>query len=78
MAAGSVATKALDKGVTSSAAQYSSAFDSSGWNVNIGGGSPVQTSENTKAPAVAAAAGLLKNPLVLILIGAAIYLAMKK
>ena len=81
MAVGSVASKALEKGTSSAQASYSSAFDSSGWNVSTGAGNPVQTSENSHTP-VATTAGAIKsainNPMMLVVIGLAISLYLRK
>lgn len=66
MAASSIAGGALnDKTAMTNGVNISNAFDSSGWNVNIGSGS--QTSSAVKAAPVAAnTLALLNNPIVLI------------
>jgi hypothetical protein len=70
MAAGSVATAALQKGTAYSGGSYSSVFDSSNWNVNVGSGTQ-SASQSSRAGGAAPGAlntapGMPKNPIVLI------------
>lgn len=58
-----------------SSAQQQSTFDSSGWTVNIGGGSASATATKTTTPT---AAQVANSPLLLIGLGVLLYLAMNK
>jgi hypothetical protein len=81
MALGSVATKAVTPGSAQQTASYSSVFDTSGWSVNLGSGSASTTANKQTLPAVAATVGaagsMLQNPMVLLLLGVAVVLAMR-
>jgi hypothetical protein len=81
MGAASVAGKSLDKGSSYNAAAFSDSFDSSGWNINIGSGAPVQANTNSHTPTATTAGAVksaLSNPMILIVVGLVIYLKMHK
>lgn len=78
MAAGSIATKALDDKTNMNTAQnFTSAFDSSGWNVNVGQGAS-QSSTADRSSSVLGTSQLLRNPLVLVALCLALYYVTKK
>jgi hypothetical protein len=81
MALGSIANSpaAAPGNATQNIGPFSSSLDGSAWNVAIGDGSPNQTATATKLPSAAAVAnGIFGNPMLLILIGAALYFVVKK
>jgi hypothetical protein len=78
MAVGGVATAAInDKTNMTNQASLSQVFDNSGWAVNIGTGT--QNASSEKAPPIAAAAAnMLQNPMVLVVLAVGLYLVLKK
>ncbi len=77
MAVGSLAnSRAAAPGNAQSTAQFSDAFDSSGWTVNIGSGSASATA--VKNAPLAGAASMLQNPVVLLGLLALFYFMRKK
>jgi hypothetical protein len=79
MAFGSVASKAVTPGVATQTSNYSSAFDTSGWSVNLGSGSATTSANKQTLPAAAAVgASVLQSPAVLLLGVVALVLYLKK
>lgn len=70
-----------DKTNMTNQAAVTTAFDNSGWNVNIGTGSQTASTTRSDSPIAAGAAGavsLLKNPLVLALLALVAYKMLRK
>ncbi|MGK5073246.1 hypothetical protein [Janthinobacterium sp. ZB1P44] len=84
MAAGGIAKSAMQPGGPSSAGgnQQNNDYDGSAWSVSVGTGSgstsASATNAKTDSPVSSAAAGLFKNPLLLIGLAAALYFVLRK
>ena len=78
MAGASVAEAALKPGMAQGAANYSSLFDDGGMTVNVGAGSAKSSSSKTADPISAVAGGLLKNPMLMLILGAIAIMMLKK
>lgn len=74
--AGIAKSLATDAPISTTANYSSDGFDASGWNVNVGSGSPTQTSTNTTP--LGMVSSLANNPLVLIAIGIGLIFYFKK
>lgn len=75
MGAASVASSALAKPSLTNGSSTSSAFDNSGWSVNVAGAgaTAVQTATTDKSGSLLGLSQLTKNPLVLVLLAFVVY-----
>ena len=71
MAAGSVASKALEKGTMQAANAAGASYDNSGWSVNVGSGA--QSNQTDRSMSALGLGALLKNPLVLVVLAMVAY-----
>jgi hypothetical protein len=78
MAAGSIATKALDKGSSQAQSSQTTTADFSAWTLSIGSsGATSAAVEKVTAPGAGATAGLLSNPIILAGLAIAVVLYLK-
>lgn len=78
MAAGSVAKAALDDQTNQTLNNsYSTGFDNSGWNVNVGAGASQSTQTDRSSSALGLGA-LLGNPVILLALCAAAYYVLSR
>jgi len=78
MGATSVATAALDDKTNQTLNNsFTSAFDNSGWNVNVGAGAS-QSTQTDRSSSALGLGSLLNNPVLLIALCAAAYYVLKR